>query len=316
MKRRGAFTLVELLVVIAIIGILIGMLLPAVQMVREAARRTSCMNNMKQIGLALLNYEGSMEEFPPGWITEDGSPVGDAGWGWSALILPYLEASNLNDQLNFNEPIDDHNNVCDNDILVRTILPFYVCPSDPADLIVDLNTPVEGHDHDDDDDDHDDFQSFRLLHDHDDHDHEEPFLVSRSNYSGVFGSNEIHDLVEDGNPGNGAFFRQNRSTKLRDFVDGQSNTIIVGERRNKVGVVSWVGALGHVPEPIARIVGSTDHAPNDEHAHFEDFSSYHPAGINTLLGDGSVHFVKESIDESIFQALGTRAGREIVTIDD
>ncbi|MCH2181347.1 MAG: DUF1559 domain-containing protein [Mariniblastus sp.] len=270
---------------------------------------------MKQIGLALLNYEGASEEFPPGWLTDNGSPIGDTGWGWSALILPYLEASNLNDQLNFNEPIDDHNDVCDNDILVQTVLPFYMCPSDPGDQIVDLNTPVAGHDHDDDDHGGDRGSFLAPPHD-DDHSHEGPFLVSRSNYSGVFGSNDIHDLVEDGVPGNGTFFRENRSTKLRDFIDGQSNTIIVGERRNDLGVVSWVGALGHVPEPIARIVGTADHAPNCDHPHFENFSSYHPAGINTLLGDGSVHFVRESIDESVFQALGTRAGREIVSIED
>ena len=93
MKRRNAFTLVELLVVIAIIGILIGMLLPAVQMVRESARRTQCLNNIRQIGLGLLNYEGSMEEFPPGWITENlAEPIGETGWGWSAAILPHMEA--------------------------------------------------------------------------------------------------------------------------------------------------------------------------------------------------------------------------------
>ncbi|MDG2186414.1 MAG: DUF1559 domain-containing protein, partial [Mariniblastus sp.] len=145
---------------------------------------------------------------------------------------------------------------------------------------------------------------------------------SRSNYSGVFGSNEIHDLVEDGIHGNGTFFVNNRSTKLRDFLDGQSNTIIVGERRNSEGAISWVGVVkqtedgDQIDEAVARIVGSTDHPPNDEHAHFEDFSSYHPAGINTLLGDGSAHFVTESIDEKVFRALGTRAGREIVSIED
>ncbi|MEE2825518.1 MAG: DUF1559 domain-containing protein [Planctomycetota bacterium] len=270
MRQRKAFTLVELLVVIAIIGILIGMLLPAVQMVREAARRTQCLNNIRQIGLALLNYEGTLQEFPPGWVTEDpAQPIGDTGWGWSAMILPYMEAGNLHSQLNFKEPIDDHNDVCDNEILAQTILPFYLCPSDPAPEIMNLNTHL-----DHDDDDHGGFRgSFRAaLHDHD-HEHEgEGFLVSRSNYSGVFGSNELHDLVENGIPGNGTFYA-NRSTKLRDFLDGQSNTIIVGERRNKEGAISWVGVVDFVEEPAARIVGSTDHAPNDEHAHIEDFSS-------------------------------------------
>ena len=300
-NRRDGFTLVELLVVIAIIGILIGMLLPAVQMVREAARRTQCLNNIRQIGLGLLNYEGSMGEFPPGWITDNpAEPIGEPGWGWSAFILPHMEAGNLEDQLNFNLSIEDH----DHEDWIQTELPFYMCPSDPAPEIVNLDTHIE-HDHPG--------EPF-VPHDEEEHEHGE-FWVSRSNYSGVFGSNELHDLVEDGIPGNGTFYA-NHAMKLRDFVDGQSNTIIVGERRNAGGAVSWVGVVEHVEEPAARIVGSTDHAPNDEHAHFEDFSSYHPAGINTLLGDGSAHFVRESIDEVVFQALGTRSGREVVSIDD
>ncbi len=310
-KHRNAFTLVELLVVIAIIGILIGMLLPAVQMVRESARRTQCLNNIRQIGLGLLNYEGSMEEFPPGWITDNlAEPIGETGWGWSAAILPYMEAGNLDDQLNYNLPIADHYH----EDLIQTKLPFYMCPSDPAPEIVNLNTHIEEHGHPI-------MGAFRK-HDEEEHEHGDQFWVSRSNYSGVFGSNEIHDLVEDGIHGNGTFFVNNRSAKLRDFLDGQSNTIIVGERRNSEGAISWVGVVkqtedgDQIDEAVARIVGSTDHPPNDEHAHFEDFSSYHPAGINTLLGDGSAHFVTESIDEKVFQALGTRAGREIVSIED
>ena len=312
MNRKKGFTLVELLVVIAIIGILIGMLLPAVQMVREAARRTTCLNNMRQIGLGLMNYESSLEEFPPGWTSDDITvPIGEAGWGWSARILPFMEAQNLRDRLDFNVAIDDH----DHEVWIKTELPFYMCPSDPAQEIVNLNDHIEGHDHDDhDDDDHDDYSGFLDDDDddHDDHDDHGEFWVSRSNYSGVFGTTEL----EDGPAlGNGAFLA-NRAIRLRDFTDGLSNTMIVGERRNDRGSVSWVGVVPWVDSPAARIVGVACHAPNDEHGHWEDFSSYHPAGVNVVLGDGSGHFVAETIDEGVFKALATRSGSEIVSIDD
>lgn len=104
MKKKG-FTLVELLVVIAIIGILIGMLLPAVQMVREAARRTRCANNLHQIVLAIHNYESSNQRFPPGWIGDEGEFT--KGWAWTSKILAFLDQGNLKDEINFNSRIRD-----------------------------------------------------------------------------------------------------------------------------------------------------------------------------------------------------------------
>ncbi len=301
MNKRSAFTLVELLVVIAIIGILIGMLLPAVQQVREAARRIECANNVRQIGLALLNYESAHQAFPPGWRTSNTSaPIEEPGWGWSAYVLPQLEGQNIADQIDFDIPIEHSIH----ESIIQSEVSFFLCPSDPAPSLVNLDVHIE------DEDEHDDDNFFFAL-DDDDHDHED-LWVGRSNYSGCFGSEEIDD---DPANGNGTFFA-NSDIRLAEFTDGLSNTMIVGERTNELATVSWVGLVPDVGAPAARIVGAADHSPNSLDGHFEDFRSHHPGGINVVLGDGSAHFVNQNISEIVFQSLATRAGGEIVSIDD
>ena len=297
--RRG-FTLVELLVVIAIIGILISMLLPAVQQVREAARRIQCANNVRQIGLAVLNYESAHMHFPSGWTTvSEFQPLEEPGWGWSAQILPFVEANNLYDQINFTLAVDDH----DHEEVIETVVPVFLCPSDPADDVQNMNVHIEEDDHDhairDDDDDDDD------------HDHEGELWAARSNYSGMFGSGELEFLGH----GNGAFYA-NSEIPISDFRDGTSNTIMVGERTNDHGPISWVGLIPELDAPAARIVGAADHALGDDDGHLEDFGSNHPGGINTVLADGSTHFVSLDISLRVYQALATRKGGEVVSIAD
>src|SRR6202035_572752 len=135
MRKRQAFTLIELLVVIAVIGTLIALLLPAVQKVREAASRTQCTNNLKQIGLALHNYHDTNKVFPPGYIdgntSSTSTPDNDVGpgWGWASFLLPYLERKDLFDQIDFTKGVLA---ASPNVIMAQTSLPIFLCPSDPS----------------------------------------------------------------------------------------------------------------------------------------------------------------------------------------
>src|SRR5947199_9573940 len=128
--RRRAFTLIELLVVIAIIAILIGLLVPAGQKVREAAARTQCQNNLKQIGLAMHNYHDANKGLPPGYRAHgayvDGATDTAPGWGWAAFILPFIEQATLHARIDFNRPVASHPGVA------AAMVPVYLCPSDPC----------------------------------------------------------------------------------------------------------------------------------------------------------------------------------------
>ena len=292
--RRG-FTLIELLVVIAIIAVLIGLLLPAVQKVREAAARTRCTNNLKQIGLALHNYHTANDRFPPGFtsraVTLNGDGLGP-GWGWAAYLLPYVEQDNLYKQIDLTRDIKESVHAG-----VRvTPLKGFRCPSDapPADTCV-IPTGSGS------------------------------VTVAFANYVGMGGTFEVTGYPDQGN---GVLYRNSR-VRVADVTDGTSNTIFVIEREGRRSPrTTWVGAVTDGVNPpvnpayddegpptfMLTNTGEADEGrvPNNALDHVEDASSRHPSGVNTLFGDGSVRMIQNTIRPAAWEALGTRAKGEVV----
>ncbi len=294
-RRASGFTLVELLVVIAIIGILVGLLLPAVQAAREAARRMQCSSNVRQLGIAVHNFESAYKKLPSGWISNGTS--GAPGWGWATKLLPFMEGNNLYNQINLDVEIDD-----DVHAQVRvTPVSTFICPSDPFENLFAITEGDGHHDHD-----HITYSSGdERLDDHGD----VLFEVAKSNYIGMFGTFELEDAPYNGN---GMFFG-NSALRFRDVTDGLSNTLMIGERSGRLGGSIWHGNIPEAAESYARILGVSDHSPNDAHGHFEDFSSYHSGGVNFMRADTSTFFLPNSIDERVYHAISTRTGGEVET---
>jgi len=282
--RRSAFTLVELLVVIAIIGILIALLLPAVQAAREAARRMQCTNNLKQIGLALHNYHDTFKCFPPGaiaFLKSDGTWVnGEAEWGFAAFILPYMEQKPLYDQLDIDTNILD--TLADKAHplfpLLQTPIESLICPSSKSEPINGKNS-INGEN------------------------------LGVSNYPGVAGfSCRTNTPDASGTDldfpyeNNGIFFAcAKKSIAFRDITDGTSNVFAVGERPQRVYAAVWPG-VGNInnKNQMRRSVGWVCYkmnvpAPPNNPAR-RGFGSEHPDGANFLLCDGSVQFVSDLIE--------------------
>lgn len=288
-KRQG-FTLVELLVVIAIIGILVALILPAVQAAREAARRTQCHNNLKQLGLAALHYHDVHQTMPPGWLavevtTNQPWAEGAPGWGWATSLLPFLEQTNLHNQIRPMVAIADPLHT---DVRIHALQAFR-CKSDPGNATFDLASESD--------------PNSVLL------------TLATSNYVGVFGTLEIEDC--EGLPpgvkclGDGSFWH-NQGARLSEFLDGTSGTMMIGERASRRGYSTWTGVVAGGEEAMARVLGIADHPPNAEGGHLDDFSSEHPAGTNFVFADGSVRLIVETIDLAVYRALATRAGGEPV----
>jgi prepilin-type N-terminal cleavage/methylation domain-containing protein/prepilin-type processing-associated H-X9-DG protein len=289
---RRAFTLVEVLVVIAIIGLLVALLLPAIQSSREASRRLQCTNNLKQIGLALLNYESSHKVFPPGYVSQfdaSGTDTGP-GWGWAAMILPQMDESPIHNVIHFDLPIEHPMNG------VRVaVINTYLCPSEDFRHV---------------------WQAKRT-------DGSPICEVAESNYVAMFGT------TEPGVDGDGMFFR-NSKIKISDITDGTSKTIAAGERTHQLGRATWVGSVTNavlfpeddntqaqgVPETGAGM--TLGHAgegigPGATGGDVNQFYSLHGQGANFVFADGHVSILPSSMDPLSFQALATRAGNETIS---
>jgi prepilin-type N-terminal cleavage/methylation domain-containing protein/prepilin-type processing-associated H-X9-DG protein len=325
---RGGFTLIELLVVIAIIAVLIGMTLPAVQQVRESAMRLRCQNNLKQIGLALHNYESANQCFPPGYLSQPDNPAmgpvdpdfNDAGpgWAWLAYLLPHLDQAPLYNSLNLDLPCWHPANAA----AVRTQVNGFLCPSDGGGqnptagglvYLPDINGNTLA-------------------------------VFGRSNYVASVGSSTLWCSWPVSIEPNGAMYR-NSKVRVAQVTDGLSQTVFAGERSSNLADSVWPGAVPfseHFQYPPFLSVGSGGinrpydgpgafvgahggpcpyedpvviHPPNSPLGHSDQMQSMHPGGANILLGDGSVHFYSNGHKLSTWVALISRNGGEVIGED-
>ncbi|QDT65257.1 DUF1559 domain-containing protein [Calycomorphotria hydatis] len=306
--NRRAFTLIELLVVIAIIAILIALLLPAVQQAREAARRSTCKNKFKQVGLAIHNYHDTHIAFPlshhlggnRGAACTWNSGINDEyKFGWGVMILPYLDQtavyngfvfeSNYNASANLIGQTNLHNG--------GAIVVAFQCPSDPqSDFRCNRTSGINNGGVTDD--------------------------LGRTNMSGVADSQDWACNTSGGGwgrlDGDGTLVNAN-NLKFKDITDGLSNTIMVAEITGGVSgsneCQNWVCSnhtdAGHGINGPNTVPGGVTNWVRNDRERLMGFSSYHVGGCHCLLADGSVQFVSENVDDATLQAQATRAGGEV-----
>lgn len=350
LKTRG-FTLIELLVVIAIIATLIALLLPAVQQAREAARRSQCKNNLKQLGIALHNYHDTHSSFPAGYYsygTSNGSgpawaaidpATWDAapGWTWGTMLLPYMDQAPLYNALNLNLPCWDLVNLS----AAQTKLPVFLCPSssggDEPFLVQDASgSPLlKGGSQ----------LRFGRSHYVASHGQESCWGECGSSTTGEVFTNiytkTTKTVTINGDASkvaDGPFFRNSR-TRMRDVTDGTSNTIFLGEHSSKLSDKTWVGvvpgAFTHPqftspengPDAAATLAlihagpsgGELDitgfpiiHSVNFPTYHVGQMYSEHTGGGHVCMGDGSVRFVSENIDLLLWAELSSINEGEVI----
>jgi prepilin-type N-terminal cleavage/methylation domain-containing protein/prepilin-type processing-associated H-X9-DG protein len=284
LPARG-FTLVELLVVIAIIGVLVALLLPAVQAAREAARRTQCQQNLRELGTAILNYEGQHKALPVGCIGYTGKTVDGVFQpalliSWNVQTLPYLEQRSLGEQYRRDLPSTDPINR----ELGATVLPIFLCPSTPSEVLINPTGTWRG-------------QAF-------------------TDYGGIYGvEGPGRDHPDFGNPEAENPPKQtlqdeslgvmlyDEATHLKQIDDGSSNTVGIAEvLARRVTTMEW--ANGH------NIFAQEQSIPINGEKGFDEIGSPHPGGAHVTFCDGHVDFLRDDTEQTVLNALLTRSGGE------
>jgi prepilin-type processing-associated H-X9-DG protein len=300
-----------------IIGLLVGLLLPAVQAARESARRMDCSNRLRQVGLAMHQHHNARQYLPASYLVTPGGAMGpadasgDAGPGWTALfqVLPYLEGNNVQSQFNQKVPCWDPTNAN----AAKTVVKEFLCPtvSDPSTTYAVLNGGGST------------LATF-----------------ARSNYVLSAGRVDVWDDPRSDLSGvaDGVFFRNSR-IRFRDITDGLSQTVFAGEQTPLHSDSTWVGIVPGAttcPTPQFAYAGCDGaapqinvhsgpginefppviHPPNSNFGYVDEMYSEHPAGANVLYGDGSVHFIAETISQLTWSYMATRAGAEVIADPD
>ncbi len=286
--RSFAFTLIELLVVIAIIAILIGLLLPAVQKVREAAARTKCQNNLKQIGIALHGYHDSYQFFPRGgYATTAPNFTDPIKLSWGASVLPWLEQNNLFETIRGDLPYTDPLN----QLPGSTVVGIFLCPSSAAPSTLKKS---------------DDVTSPSTYH------------YARNDYGALNGERALRGPIASNNPERGVLIMAS-NLSFADVTDGTSQTILVGEAPEGVHAL-WISVHNVFDQsaPVSMRTSSTSPyvsctLPGIFCDFGQEISSYHPGGAQTVFADGSVHFLSSTLDLLTLAALCSRSGGEVVS---
>lgn len=345
-RERRAFTLIELLVVIAIIAVLIGLLLPAVQKVRDAAARMSCSNNLHQLGLAMHNYDGAIGHLPPAF--QNTTPSAWAGlppyfFSWSALAMlnPFLEQTNIYNMMDLTQPIympsPPYAISAGNQFAVQQMVKLFLCPGDKMQAVAnpgDYGVPT----------------------------------IGPTNYAVCVGTGTTNGGPPFGSPLNAdGMFLAGQGFRVTDITDGSSNTAMMSESLLGDGPENAGGPISNVPQAVQRVYaytgfgtplsdgacagaslwnvsnrrgfmwasgemrcGSYNHyyPPNPPiydcvtndlttitSMAFRAARSNHTGGVNVLFGDGSVHFVTQSVSLTTWRALATRSGGEVLGSD-
>jgi len=335
-QRFSGFTLVELLVVIAIIGILVALLLPAVQAAREAARRSQCQNNIRQLAIGILNYENAKKSLPPGGISQGDLGI-SSGAGWTIFILPYIEEQSLYDKYDFGEPNeapkDYNNNGLLNSVVRETNVKAYDCPTDEETDLNDFPATGPGSN----------------------------VRYNRGSYRGNAGlctveaqaywdspsqQNQAYKRERGPLPGIGPIYQDpwvtpkvmkntwslTEPTKIKDITDGASKTILIGEKSHlAVGIyadearrrrtfwaytytsyqrsLTFLQTRSIISDYTRCILIGGDF--NDDVCK-RSWGSLHPGGLNIAMCDGSVQFIPDSIDIFVLGAMSTIANGEII----